>query len=37
LVATLVLRATDYDGGTKCLVRFEDGSLDLVAGSQVID
>lgn len=35
--ATLLLRAEDYDGGSKCLVRFSDGSLDLVAGSQVID
>lgn len=35
--ATLILRAQDYDGGSKCLVRFADGSLDLVAGSQVND
>lgn len=34
--ATLLLRAADYDGGTKCWVRFEeDGVLDLVPGSQV--
>jgi hydroxyacylglutathione hydrolase len=36
--ADLVLRATDYDGGTKCWVRFDDGDrLDIVAGSQVRD
>jgi glyoxylase-like metal-dependent hydrolase (beta-lactamase superfamily II) len=34
--ATLLLRATDYDGGTKCQVRFEaDGRVDIVPGSQV--
>jgi glyoxylase-like metal-dependent hydrolase (beta-lactamase superfamily II) len=34
--ATLLLRARDYDGGTKCQVRFdEDGRLDVVPGSQV--
>ncbi len=34
--ATLVLRATDYDGGTKCWVRFADGNADdIVPGSQV--
>jgi glyoxylase-like metal-dependent hydrolase (beta-lactamase superfamily II) len=34
--ATLLLRAGDYDGGTKCWVRFDDGGrLDIVAGSQV--
>jgi len=33
--ATLLLRATDYDGGTKCQVRFEDGSVDLAPGSRV--
>lgn len=34
--ATLVLRARDYDGGSKCWVRFEeDGREDLVAGSAV--
>ncbi|MFQ5670613.1 MAG: MBL fold metallo-hydrolase [Acidobacteriota bacterium] len=34
--ATLLLRARDYDGGSKCWVRFEDGgTLDLVPGSRV--
>jgi glyoxylase-like metal-dependent hydrolase (beta-lactamase superfamily II) len=34
--ATLLLRAPDYDGGTKCWVRFdEDGRMDVVGGSQV--
>ena len=34
--ASLLLRAPDYDGGTKCWVRFEtSGSLDIVAGSRV--
>lgn len=34
--ATLVLRAADYDGGTKCWVRFADGNVDeVVPGSQV--
>jgi hydroxyacylglutathione hydrolase len=33
--ATLVLRAPDYDGGTKAWVRWEDGSDDIVPGSQV--
>jgi len=34
--ATLLLEATDYDGGTKCWVRFDEGSkLDIVPGSQV--
>jgi glyoxylase-like metal-dependent hydrolase (beta-lactamase superfamily II) len=33
--ATLVLLATDYDGGTKAWVRWEDGSDDIVPGSQV--
>jgi glyoxylase-like metal-dependent hydrolase (beta-lactamase superfamily II) len=37
LNATLIHRAQDYDGGSKCLVRFADGALDLVAGSQVSD
>jgi len=32
--ATLLLRAPDYDGGTKCWVRFaDDGMLDVVPGS----
>ena len=34
--ATLVLRAPDYDGGTKCWVRFREGD-DIVAGSRVKD
>lgn len=34
---TLMLRARDYDGGSKCLVRFEDGSEDLVPGSKVVE
>ena len=34
--AALLLEATDYDGGTKCWVRFEEGNkLDIVPGSQV--
>jgi glyoxylase-like metal-dependent hydrolase (beta-lactamase superfamily II) len=34
--ATLLLRARDYDGGTKCWVRFdEDGREELVGGSAV--
>jgi glyoxylase-like metal-dependent hydrolase (beta-lactamase superfamily II) len=33
--ATLLLRAPDYDGGTKCQVRWPDGSQDVVAGSRV--
>jgi hydroxyacylglutathione hydrolase len=33
--ATLVLLARDYDGGTKAWVRWEDGSDDIVPGSQV--
>jgi len=34
--AALLLRATDYDGGTKCWVRFDEGDrLDVVPGSQV--
>jgi hydroxyacylglutathione hydrolase len=36
--ATLLLRAKDYDGGTKCWVRFDEGNrLDVVAGSKVQD
>lgn len=36
--ATLLLRARDYDGGTKCWVRFVDGDrLDVVPGSRVVD
>jgi len=33
--ATLVLLGTDYDGGTKAWVRWEDGSDDIVPGSQI--
>jgi glyoxylase-like metal-dependent hydrolase (beta-lactamase superfamily II) len=33
--ATLLLDAEDYDGGRKCWVRFDDGSLDVVPGSRV--
>lgn len=34
--ATLLLRARDYDGGTKCWVRFDEGNKqDIVPGSQV--
>ena len=34
--ATLLLEAGDYDGGTKCWVRFDDGGeLAIVGGSQV--
>jgi len=33
--ATLLLEARDYDGGTKCWVRFDEGDkLDIVPGSQ---
>jgi len=36
--ATLLLRARDYDGGTKCWVRFDEGGrLDVVPGSRVVD
>ncbi len=35
--ATLLLSARDYDGGSKCWVRFDEGNkLDIVPGSQVI-
>jgi glyoxylase-like metal-dependent hydrolase (beta-lactamase superfamily II) len=35
--ATLLLSATDYDGGTKCWVRFDEGQkLDIVPGSKVV-
>ena len=35
--AVLVLRAPDYDGGTKCWVRFREGDVDeIVPGSQVV-
>lgn len=34
--ATLILRAADYDGGTKCWVRFDEGNMDdIVPGSMV--
>ena len=33
--ATLILLAPDYDGGRKAWVRWEDGSDDIVPGSQV--
>jgi glyoxylase-like metal-dependent hydrolase (beta-lactamase superfamily II) len=33
--ATLVLLGQDYDGGTKAWVRWQDGSDDIVPGSQV--
>ncbi|MCA8921786.1 MAG: MBL fold metallo-hydrolase [Planctomycetes bacterium] len=33
--AELLLRAADYDGGTKAWVRFADGRLDVVPGSRV--
>ena len=36
LPATLLLRARDYDGGSKCWVRFDDGNrLEVVPGSRV--
>ena len=35
--AELVVRATDYDGGTKCWVRFDDGEDAVVPGSRVED
>lgn len=35
--ARLLLRAQDYDGGSKCWVRFADGKLDLVPGSRVLE
>jgi len=33
--ATLLLDARDYDGGRKCWVAFDDGTLDVVPGSRV--
>lgn len=33
--ATLLLSARDYDDGTKCQVRFADGTVDLAPGSRV--
>ncbi len=36
--ARLILRARDYDGGTKCWVRFDEGGIDdIVPGSAVRD
>ena len=35
--ADLILRATDYDGGTKCWVRFDDGTDQVTPGSWVVD
>lgn len=35
--ATLLLRARDYDEGTKCWIRHEDGTEDVVPGSIVRD
>jgi glyoxylase-like metal-dependent hydrolase (beta-lactamase superfamily II) len=35
--ATLLLRARDYDGGTKCWVRFDDGEEAVVPGSRVAE
>lgn len=36
LPASLLLRAKDYDGGSKCWVRFDEGNrLDIVPGSRV--
>ncbi|MCA8968853.1 MAG: MBL fold metallo-hydrolase [Planctomycetes bacterium] len=34
--ARMLVRARDYDGGTKCLVRFDDGTTDVVPGSRVV-
>ena len=36
-LADLVLRARDYDGGTKCWVRFDDSVDEIAPGSQVVD
>jgi glyoxylase-like metal-dependent hydrolase (beta-lactamase superfamily II) len=33
--AVLMLRAPDYDGGTKCQIRWESGLIELVPGSAV--
>jgi glyoxylase-like metal-dependent hydrolase (beta-lactamase superfamily II) len=35
--AELLLAALDYDGGRKCLVRFDSGQLDVVPGSRVVE
>ena len=32
---TLLLRARDYDDGTKCQIRRADGALDVAPGSRV--
>ncbi len=34
--ATLMIRATDYDGGSKCQVRYDDGGIEIVPGSAVV-
>ena len=34
--AVLLLEAADYDGGTKCVIRRDDGSMDVVPGSKVL-
>jgi len=34
--ATLLLRAPDYDGGTKCQVRYADSGEEVVPGSKVV-
>lgn len=34
--ATLLLRAPDYDGGTKCWIRFADGREAVAPGSRVV-
>ncbi len=34
--AVLLVEAKDYDGGTKCLIRRDDGSMDVVPGSKVV-
>ena len=36
-LADLVLRARDYDGGTKCWGRFDDSVDEIAPGSQVVD
>jgi hydroxyacylglutathione hydrolase len=33
--AVLLVEAKDYDGGTKCLIRRDDGTMDVVPGSKV--
>ena len=34
--ATLLLAAGDYDGGTKCQVRYPDAGEEVVPGSRVV-